>query len=869
MKRYNDYNPQISDPDTIVENNTSENIDVADDNRKVKSNSGNKQSKPKAIKAPKAWQSTLDFLNSPTLRYLIGLISIALGAYLIISFFSFLKEGFADQSEIKLAEMATVDAVKNKGGEGGARLSQFLINDCFGIASIALIFWLIALSVKMFAQKAKFKFLDFTIKCIIALVSISLIAGTLSLNLSSHFNWGGNHGKEVNAFLAQFLGDYGSIVLCIFSVGLLAIVCLNDIRKWVGKINAARAKRREEAFALQEEERLKEEERAAMSVLSDESQEADIESDGTDDESSNVEFDEDIDMPEQFDDDASLTYDDNHDDEDVEDDQSFDDDHQTDMTYDYSGEDDEDSVSDPMKDAMVVNVNQIEEGDTKGMPAFYDPTADLSRYKFPKYNLLKQFESKISVDEEEQLNNKELIRKTLLDFGIPITSIKATIGPTVTLYEVIPESGIKISKIRSLVDDIALSLAAVGVRIIAPIPGKGTVGIEVANKDPQTVSMRTILTSKKFQENKYELPIAIGSTISNEVCMADLAKMPHLLVAGATGQGKSVGLNAIITSLLYSKHPAELKFVLVDPKMVEFSLYSKLEKHYLAKIPDSDNAIITDPSKVVATLTSLCQEMDNRLTLLSDCQTRTIVEYNQKFKNRQLNPHKGHRYLPYIVVVIDEFCDLIMMAGKEIETPIMRIAQKARAVGIHMIIATQRPSTTVITGNIKANIPARIAFRVSSGIDSRTILDAVGAQQLIGRGDMLLSNGSEMIRVQCAFIDTPEVEAICDYIGSQQGYSDAYLLPEPIIESSSNDKGGDGFLSGDRDELFEEIARMVVSSNTASTSSLQRRYNIGYNRAGRIMDQLCDAGIVGPAQGGKPRSVLVDAIGLESILNSL
>lgn len=472
------------------------------------------------------------------------------------------------------------------------------------------------------------------------------------------------------------------------------------------------------------------------------------------------------------------------------------------------------------------------------------------------------------MDANEQLENKEKIKKTLLDFGISIVSIEATVGPTVTLYEIVPDRGVKINRIRNLVDDIALSLAATGVRIIAPIPGKGTVGIEVANKDAQTVSMRTVIKSHKYQESKYKLPIAIGSTISNEVYIADLAKMPHLLVAGATGQGKSVGLNAIIASLLYRKTPDELKFVMIDPKMVEFSLYAKIEAHYLAKIPDAEDAIITDMEKVVATLSSLCVEMDNRYQLLKAAHTRNIEEYNEKIKQRILNPLEGHRFLPYIVVVVDEFSDLIMTAGKEVEIPIARLAQKARAVGMHVIIATQRPSTNVITGIIKANFPARIAFKVSSGVDSKTILDTPGAQQLIGRGDMLISNSAPMVRVQCAFIDTPEVEAICDYIARQPYGQGAYELPEPVAAGAGDNDSELGNNFGDRDPLFEEAARLIVTNNTASTSSLQRRYSIGYNRAGKIMDQLEAAGIVGPAHGGKPRSVLVDPITLESILGS-
>ena len=495
----------------------------------------------------------------------------------------------------------------------------------------------------------------------------------------------------------------------------------------------------------------------------------------------------------------------------------------------------------------------------------YDPHADLSHYQFPSLELLNQVDARESVDEVEMDENIQEITKTLNEYRIAISNIKATVGPTVTLYEIVPAEGVRIARIKNLEDDIALKLAALGIRIIAPIPGRGTVGIEVPNKDPQTVSMRSVFESEKFRTTKMDLPMAIGRTVSNEVFMADLAKMPHLLVAGATGMGKSVGLNAIIASLLYKKHPSELKFVMIDPKQVEFSLYAKLERHYLAKLPDEEDAIITDPLKVIATLNSLCVEMDNRYSLLKDAQMRNIKEYNERFVNHALNPERGHRYLPYIVVIVDEFADLIMTAGKEVETPIARIAQKARAVGIHMILATQRPSTNVITGVIKANFPGRIAFRVFQMVDSRTIIDRPGANQLIGRGDMLFSNNGKIERVQCAFIDTPEVTAICDFIDNQVGYPHAYDLPEYVPET--NDTGSVASL-GDRDPLFEECARLVVQTDTASTSSLQRRYSIGYNRAGKIMDQMEAAGIVGPSQGGKPRSVLVDSLTLERILEN-
>ena len=485
---------------------------------------------------------------------------------------------------------------------------------------------------------------------------------------------------------------------------------------------------------------------------------------------------------------------------------------------------------------------------------FFDPKLELSKYSFPSHDLLKDYgESTITIDQEELEINKNKIVETLSNYKIGISKIKATVGPTVTLYEIVPEAGIRISKIKNLEDDIALSLSALGIRIIAPIPGKGTIGIEVPNQKPSVVSMRSVITSSKFQKAEMELPLALGKTISNETFVVDLTKMPHLLMAGATGQGKSVGLNAVLTSLLYKKHPAEIKFVLVDPKKVELNIYNKIERHYLAKLPDSDDAIITDNKKVINTLNSLCIEMDNRYELLKIASCRNLKEYNLKYRERKLNPNDGHNFLPYIVLVVDEFADLIMTAGKEVETPIARLAQLARAVGIHLIIATQRPSVNVITGVIKANFPARIAFRVTSKIDSRTILDSGGADQLIGRGDMLYTQGNELTRIQCAFVDTPEVQKMAEYIGAQLGYSNAYLLPEYVEENSSNLD----LDPSDRDELFREAAEVIVSAQQGSASLLQRKLKLGYNRAGRIIDQMEVAGIVGPFEGSKARQVLI------------
>jgi len=526
------------------------------------------------------------------------------------------------------------------------------------------------------------------------------------------------------------------------------------------------------------------------------------------------------------------------------------------------------------EDAFVIEKVEEEELVEENLAAklvqdfgLFDPTLELSHYQFPSIDLLKEYSSGgITINQAELEENKNKIVDTLKNYSIGISQIKATVGPTVTLYEIVPEAGIRISKIKNLEDDIALSLAALGIRIIAPIPGKGTIGIEVPNNNPTMVSMKSVISSPKFQTAEMELPIALGKTISNETFVVDLAKMPHLLMAGATGQGKSVGLNAVLTSLLYKKHPAEVKFVLVDPKKVELTLFNKIERHYLAKLPDGGDAIITDNTKVINTLNSLCIEMDNRYSLLKDAMVRNIKEYNEKFKNRKLNPENGHRFLPYIVLVVDEFADLIMTAGKEVETPIARLAQLARAIGIHLIIATQRPSVNVITGMIKANFPARIAFRVTSKIDSRTILDSGGADQLIGRGDLLYTQGNEIVRVQCAFVDTPEVDKICDFIGSQKAYPEAYLLPEYVGEDSGIKLDID---ISERDSLFRDAAEVIVTAQQGSASLIQRKLKLGYNRAGRLIDQLEAAGIVGPFEGSKARSVLIpDLVALEHFLNN-
>lgn len=855
MNKYENFNPEISDTDLtyneqenpIDSSNTPEDSFNHTSTKRSNKTTRNRKSSKNKSESQSIIKKVKDFFDNPTTKRLIALFMGFLGIYLLIALISFISHGASDQSIVENTPITGEDTgIKNVAGEGGARISNFLISDYFGISAIIIPFWMLSICLKQFGL-IKFKTVNYTIKCLVALITLSLIIGLLTISVDSHFNWGGNHGRYANELIINFLGWTGAIILCVFLISIFFVICLNDIRVWILKQKRERDRKKAE---LQRQIEKEEEEQRQVADMSNLEQ---------DENNNSYQTDEANDYPSimNFENENSFINEDNACDN---------------LTYIHNEDNDSDTNENvgnqEQNQVLKVNVNEIDCNSNDKQPEIYDPTAELSRYKFPPYNLLNEGKTKISIDKTEQLENQEKIRKTLLDFGIPIVSIEATVGPTVTLYEIVPDKGVKIAKIRNLVDDIALSLSAIGVRIIAPIPGKGTVGIEVANKEPQTVSMRTVITSRKYQESKYELPIAIGSTISNEVYIADLAKMPHLLVAGATGQGKSVGLNAIITSLLYRKHPAELKFVLIDPKMVEFSLYARLEKHYLAKLPDEDEPIITSPQKVVPTLSSLCVEMDDRYSLLKEAGTRNIKEYNAKFINKVLNPNKGHRYLPYIVVIVDEFSDLIMTSGKEVEMPIARIAQKARAVGIHMIIATQRPSTNVITGIIRANFPARMAFKVSSGVDSKIILDATGAQQLIGRGDMLLSTNSELERVQCAFIDTPEVDAICEFIGNQTGYSNAYLLPEPIIENDNASFNSDNASFNDRDPLFDEIARTIVNSNTASTSSLQRRYSIGYNRAGKIMDQMEAAGIVGPSQGGKPRTVLVDAITLESILNS-
>lgn len=911
MQNYDTYTPEINYGEEI--SSTANNPDeIAKPAPKI--NRRRRVAKPAAqtaapkeqkTKSESLWRRLCNWFAGPQFRILAGIFFGCLTVYFAVSFVSYFTTCIEDASKIASAPVGMAKNVANPGGEGGARLSELLINQGFGLGSLIVIVWLGAITLKLLVGKPRFKTLDFSIKCMVALITMSLIIGLVTYNLHTQVNWGGYHGTYVNEFIIGFIGNIGAVLLSIFMIAVFVVICMRDLVNWIIRVRKARAERRRIAKAEREAREARE---AEIRKMQEQEKIDDLRAgeavaiegaDITDTPDTEVEVGVDFgdiasslyEIPDDAqpvtdnqtaeiydakpDDSESLNEVDDKGDEgnNVSDSESNGSDN-SESNYsdnsDSAGSDNSDSAEDAAKDDsgnMVVNVNTIGQAAAKRYVSDVEAFEN-QKYKFPPFELLREGKEQIVLDADEQMENKQKIEKTLLDFGIPITRIEATVGPTVTLYEIVPENGVKIARIRSLVDDIALSLSATGVRIIAPIPGKGTVGIEVANKDPQTVSMRTVIKSKKYQESRYNLPVALGSTISNDVYIADLAKMPHLLVAGATGQGKSVGLNAIIASLLYCKAPHELKFVMIDPKQVEFSLYNKLKNYYMAAIPGEDEeAVITDMDKVEATLNSLCIEMENRYTLLKTAHVRNLEEYNAKIRECKLNPADGHRFLPYIVVVVDEFGDLIMVKGKSVEMPIARLAQKARAVGMHVIIATQRPSTNVITGIIKANFPARISFKVTSGVDSKTILDTPGAQQLIGRGDMLIFNNSEMVRVQCAFIDTPEVEAICDYVERQPYPQGIYELPEPIVE------GGDSMVEkGNLRELdpkLFEVARAVVSSGNASTSAVQRSFQLGYNRAGRIMDQLERLGVVGPAQGGKPRALLVDPMGLEEILSTL
>ncbi len=790
-----------------------------------------------------------NIFHNERINFVLGLLLLLIAGYLIWAFVSYLVTGFADQSLIETPRDGEIlnehHEFQNACGSLGAYASWFFIKRCFGLSAFLIPIFLLLLAVNMM-RAYKVGLLKWFMCLTIVMIWGSITAAKFLTPFFENacFNPGGDHGLAVCQQIEGLIGTPGlTAILALTAIAFFTYLSMETViilRKIMNPLHYLK--------------------KIPMTVNV-----GGGDNEQTDNNIDNIDTNRVYDNPETEEVIFDLGNDQKQDDE-------------TDNIIDNSHDEPDETTQKADDTEFVIEETEEEEaadgknlaGNYGNISTPYDPKRDLENYRYPELDLLQQYESdgKPFIDMNEQNTNKNRIVDVLRNFGVEISSIKATVGPTITLYEITPAPGVRISRIRNLEDDIALSLSALGIRIIAPIPGKGTIGIEVPNAKPATVSMRSILDSKKFQESTMELPCAVGKTITNEVFMFDLAKAPHLLVAGATGQGKSVGLNAIITSLLYKKHPAELKIVLVDPKKVEFSVYSSIEKHFLAKVPDDEaEPIITDVTKVIRTLNSLCKEMDTRYDLLKMAQARNIKEYNKKFIDRQLNPEHGHRFMPYIVVVIDEFGDLIMTAGKEVELPIARIAQLARAVGIHMIIATQRPTTNIITGTIKANFPSRIAFRVGAMIDSRTILDRPGAQQLVGRGDMLYLNGGEPVRVQCAFVDTPEVERINKFISDQQGYLTAFELPEPDTDDGEGGESHDVDMQH-LDPMFEDAARLIVREQSGSTSLIQRKFAIGYNRAGRLMDQLEKAGIVGAAHGSKPREVLImDETSLENLLS--
>ncbi|MBQ6085547.1 MAG: DNA translocase FtsK 4TM domain-containing protein [Bacteroidaceae bacterium] len=768
------------------------------------------------------------------IRFIVGAILSIVSAFILLALVSYLFTGAEDQKLFTDQGFEQYTAA-NWMGVWGAKLAHYMIENWFGVPSILIPIFLLATSIRVM-RIYKVRLHKWFLNCMILMIWLSVFAAFVVQPLfnKSFINFGGQIGLTEVSLIRQRIGTPGVLAI-LFITAVMYLAYLSDeaisiLRKALTS-KATQSEDDNDSTELDEskippEQLISEEDFEVMAATP----EAPFE-DKAADTATTIEFSDTEPQPEHI-----L--------------KPFEQELPLDIEVNKPEEKMEIIVGKNPEEANLVDTRALEP---------YDPKLDLENYKYPTLDLLKKYDiSDSGIDMDEQQQNKNRILKVLSNFGVDISSIKATIGPTITLYEITPAPGVRISKIRNLEDDIALSLSALGIRIIAPIPGKGTIGIEVPNAKPQVVSMESVINSRKFQETDYELPMALGKTITNEVFMVDLVKMPHLLVAGATGQGKSVGLNAIITSLLYKKHPAELKLVMVDPKKVEFSVYNPIVNHFLAQVEgneDTEEPIITDVNKVIQTLKSLCVEMDTRYDLLKKARARNIKEYNQKFKNRELNPNNGHKFMPYIVVIIDEFGDLIMTSGKEIELPIARIAQLARAVGIHMIIATQRPTTNIITGTIKANFPARMAFKVSAMIDSRTILDRPGANQLVGKGDMLFLSGNEPVRVQCAFVDTPEVEKIVNFIADQQSYLRPFPLPEVALEGEEGGEGPDVDMAH-LDPMFEDVARMVVAEQSGSTSMIQRKFSIGYNRAGRLMDQLEKAGIVGPTKGSKPREVL-------------
>ena len=864
---YNRNKPIVN---SVKEESTNEKIDEVkgkDEGKKTKVGGEGKKSKPKSSKT-----ATRKKARDPRIRISFGVFFLLLSVFILLSFIS------------RIINYSLL-------GDFGSKIGEWMSDNAFGLGSLYLIFLLFLAGSNLTFKGPKIKVTTICKYALMSLVWLPLFLASILPNNSTFDTYYGVVGLYFHDLLVPYIKELGIYIILTFFAFLYILFTFEFKMPTINWEKNAGEKENDD----------------------DDNDDDNIEKDNDDNDDkkgnktlipvSNIENEEDeIDEEDEEDEEVEITV--KHITRDTDIDSKVEDVEIIDITpspkqLPYKAEEtpvviEDDGFEDvtitpqvivtPKETSDEVNADDvamevtapteekqaIEIGEHFGLDTDFDPKLELSSYKFPPLDLLKDYgESTSNVDKEELEANKKRIVDTLANYNITIDKIKATIGPTVTLYEIIPAAGVRISKIKNLQDDIALCLSAIGIRIIAPIPGKGTVGIEVPNQKPQMVSMRSVLGSERFQKCGYELPFGVGKTISNESYVADLAKMPHILMAGATGQGKSVGINAIISSLLYSKHPAELKFVLVDPKKVELSLYKKIERHFLAKLPDAEEAIITDVRKVVRTLNSLCIEMDQRYELLKDAQVRNIKEYNAKFIARKLNPYDGHRFLPYIVLVVDEFADLIMTAGKEVEAPIARLAQLARAIGIHLIIATQRPSVNIITGSIKANFPARIAFRVISRVDSMTILDTNGADQLVGRGDMLLSTGNDLVRLQCAFIDTPEVEEITDFIGSQRAYPEAYNLPDCPDEK---EEGGskENLNPDERDPLFEEAAYIIVQTQQGSTSMLQRKLKLGYNRAGRIIDQLEKAGIVGPFAGSKQREVRVaNEMALEQYLKDL
>ena len=779
-------------------------------------------------------------IENSNFKYVSGVFLSLLSIVIIVSMMSFFFSWTTDQSSATSILDNSIE-IENIGKKFGLAISYYLVYKGFGIGALLIPVLMLIIGLTLTFNSGINKILDRTILLLLSMVWLSLLSSYLIENQI----YGGIFGFEIKNILLDYIGDIGFISLIIFGFLSFLIVKLKITPTYVYKSIINTLKK------IDINKLLKERTTSSYNDYENKTEE-------------NLEIDK------------NLTELDNEIKPTIQNFSKIESDNKNEVVIDEETTGNVEKLDkDDFIDDIKIDVEKIKDEETVEKTSNdllkkfgeFDHTLDLKSYKQPDLKLLNEHDKDgaITINQEELEENKEKIIDTLRNYKIGIEKIKATIGPTVTLYEIVPEAGIRISKIKSLEDDIALSLSALGIRIIAPIPGKGTIGIEVPNKNRKIVSMKSLISSKKYQDAEMELPLALGKTISNETLVVDLTKMPHLLVAGATGQGKSVGINAIITSILYKKHPAEVKFILVDPKKVELTLFNKIERHFLAKLPDFEDSIITDTKKVVKTLKSLCVEMENRYELLKNGMCRNIKEYNKKFKKRKLNPNDGHRFLPYLVLVVDEFADIIMTQGKEVETPIGRLAQLARAVGIHLIIATQRPSVNVITGLIKANFPARIAFKVTAKVDSRTILDSGGADQLIGNGDMLFTQGNDLIRLQCGFIDTEEIENITDIIGSQRGYSEAYILPESDDDTLTKIEDN----IDDRDPLFGDAAEIVVTAQQGSASLLQRKMKLGYNRAGRIIDQLEAAGIVGPFEGSKARSVLVkDLIELKELLDN-